>query len=940
MKSLIRISSIALLTGLTLAASPAFAQVAPNVPQPIDGFEDLRPGVRTLRHGDQVGRVFGTLATGATPSDSARAFIEADCMRVWGVSPADLAAYGPFETGEHIVQIMPDEETGGHRFTGVYFTQQVRGVPVYKANLLVLTRNEQGFPAVLASSTLWNVSGIEQALARTNLGALPPQKVWTRNALNQFRSNPVLGPAQYVVWAGLDRVRAAEPRLAVQFTAEGGGHWDPSNHQRIEFVVDAENGAILHQESKIYHAVTGRVTGIATQGLGADTCNPETQQGLPYVRITGGATPDFADVNGNFSVAAGAPGATYTTSLVGRWFTTTNNGAATVSLSTTANDGASWNPVFNPTGTVAPDLAQVNAYLQSNLIRDIVVAASPTFPTVSTQTSAFQINVNLAQTCNAYYTGDTINFYSAGGGCANTAFGDVVAHEYGHNVVAKGGSGQGAYGEGMGDIHGILLTDNPQTGVGFQTCANGIRTAQNTCQFAASGCSTGTTAYGATCGSAIHSCGQLISGCFWDLRNRLQASYPSDYRARLAAYAINSVLLHGAVTSINNEITVDVLTLDDDNGNIGDGSPNYTLINDAFTIHGMPGPALQLVTISYPNGQPAIVSPSGGTPLSVRIEPVVGTPNPSTAKLFAKVTPATTYTEYPMTAQGGNLYSVNLPGGTCPADLSYYVSVQTTAGVTVTSPSAGSVAPFQAPVVGGLETVLDEAFELSNAGWTVGATGDNATTGLWVRVDPLGTSTGGQPVQPEDDHTPSGTQCWITGQGAAGGSVGSQDVDGGVTTLTSPAFDCSGLDDPRLSYWRWYSNNTLTGTGTDVMPVEISNNNGTTWVPLENVTQNAGAWVLKEFRIADFVAPTSQVRVRFRAQDQTPGDYVEAGVDDVRVFAATCPPENPADLDGNGVVNGADLGLLLNAWGTPQYDLTGDGTVSGADVGFLLGYWG
>ena len=87
-------------------------------------------------------------------------------------------------------------------------------------------------------------------------------------------------------------------------------------------------------------------------------------------------------------------------------------------------------------------------------------------------------------------------------------------------------------------------------------------------------------------------------------------------------------------------------------------------------------------------------------------------------------------------------------------------------------------------------------------------------------------------------------------------------------------------------------------------------------------------------------APTSQVRVRFRAQDQTPGDYVEAGVDDVRVFAATCPPENPADLDGNGVVNGADLGLLLNAWGTPQYDLAGDGTVSGADVGFLLGYWG
>ena len=71
----------------------------------------------------------------------------------------------------------------------------------------------------------------------------------------------------------------------------------------------------------------------------------------------------------------------------------------------------------------------MNAYLQANIIRDVVVAASPNFPTVSTQLSSFQINTNLANTCNAYYTGDTINFYLAGGGCANTAFGDVVHHE-------------------------------------------------------------------------------------------------------------------------------------------------------------------------------------------------------------------------------------------------------------------------------------------------------------------------------------------------------------------------------------------------------------------------------------------------------------------------------------------------------------------------------
>jgi hypothetical protein len=52
----------------------------------------------------------------------------------------------------------------------------------------------------------------------------------------------------------------------------------------------------------------------------------------------------------------------------------------------------------------------------------------------------------------------------------------------------------------------------------------------------------------------------------------------------------------------------------------------------------------------------------------------------------------------------------------------------------------------------------------------------------------------------------------------------------------------------------------------------------------------------------------------------------------------------PGDLDGNGVVNGADLGLLLAAWGTCGTpcpgDLDGNGVVNGADLGLLLAAWG
>jgi hypothetical protein len=47
-----------------------------------------------------------------------------------------------------------------------------------------------------------------------------------------------------------------------------------------------------------------------------------------------------------------------------------------------------------------------------------------------------------------------------------------------------------------------------------------------------------------------------------------------------------------------------------------------------------------------------------------------------------------------------------------------------------------------------------------------------------------------------------------------------------------------------------------------------------------------------------------------------------------------------SDLNGDGVTDGADLGLLLGAWGTDGADLTGEGATDGADLGILLGAWG
>ena len=50
----------------------------------------------------------------------------------------------------------------------------------------------------------------------------------------------------------------------------------------------------------------------------------------------------------------------------------------------------------------------------------------------------------------------------------------------------------------------------------------------------------------------------------------------------------------------------------------------------------------------------------------------------------------------------------------------------------------------------------------------------------------------------------------------------------------------------------------------------------------------------------------------------------------------------PADLDGDGQVDGADLMQLLSLWGSTDTgsDLNGDGNVDAADLTVLLGKWG
>ena len=923
--------TLGLLAALTLTLAPtAIAQVG-QLPRtsPAEArtaFLEANAGTGFFinDHGNLT-RVYGrAFSRGNSPVESAAAFV-AEHASIWGADASQLLPIGPWGEGEHMIPLMWDAVTGTYDFSLVGYTQAVHGVPVFRSSLRLLVRNEAGFPLVLASSDLKDLGTFPETVkAFLALGAPLDPSRYAAKLQKRLAAAAADVPAELVIFAGEDDLKVA-PRLGVKFIVDRGMPGD-ADYARLLFITDPATGEVLFEEDQVCYAdATGTVFGQATSGYQADACGAETAAALPYAGVSIGATSVFADVNGNYVIPGQTGTVTITSTLAGKYFKVFNaaNANSTPTSTVTGPISAQLNTMFNSDNLVEAARAEVNAYRHANIVRDFALANNPSYPTIANQLN-FSVNVQVSGTCNAFYNGSSINFYPAGGGCNNTSFSTVVHHEFGHHMVASGGSGQGAYGEGMSDCMSLLISDDPRLGLGFQACNTGIRNADNTCTYSATGCS--------SCGSAIHSCGQLISGCVWDTREALGAKYGSAAGlARTSLLCVNSIPLHTG-TTIAGDITIDFLTLDDNNGDIADGTPNYNEINGAFTLHGLPGPALQLLAFSFPNGVPTTVSPSGSTTLAVNVSPLAGTPQAGSGRFFWRAGSTGSFSSVVMTQGAGNQYTVQVPATTCLSNVQWYVSASTTTGSTVTSPSTAPAAFYSSLSATGIEQVLFDTME-TNTGWVVGNPTDTATAGLWTRVDPVGTT-----AQPENDYG-TGTLCWVTGQGVVGGGNGAADIDGGATTLTSPTFSLSGYEDGIITYARWYSNNAGAGPNEDSMPIEISNDGGATWVQMELVTENLNAWAVKSFSVRQFVQPTATMKFRVVARDLGTGSLVEAGLDDFRVDGIGCAASNPADLDGNGIVDGADLGLLLAGWGSSSPDLDGNGLCDGADLGLLLAGW-
>jgi hypothetical protein len=174
-------------------------------------------------------------------------------------------------------------------------------------------------------------------------------------------------------------------------------------------------------------------------------------------------------------------------------------------------------------------------------------------------------------------------------------------------------------------------------------------------------------------------------------------------------------------------------------------------------------------------------------------------------------------------------------------------------------------------------TVFFDDFETSQ-GWTTNPNGtDTATTGLWERGDPEATTSSGAK---QLGTTVSGVNDLVTAR-LAGASAGVNDIDGGVTTIRSPAITLPSTGTLTLSFSYYLAHGSNSSTN-DFFRVRIVG--ATTQTVFEDLGAAAdvdAAWSAQSVNISSFAGQT--VRILIEAADAVEASLVEAAVDDVRI---------------------------------------------------------
>ncbi len=405
-----------------------------------------------------------------------------------------------------------------------------------------------------------------------------------------------------------------------------GGAWHTSNLYIAEdlpvmVAVDVATGEVFAWDARLGADQTqaaGRVEG-RTVKQGVTQPDSEMKQvPLPYLTVTfsDGRTAT-TDSDGRFtSDSSGGKALDFVATLTGPYVSVNDRAGDPLRVSASLAPGDDRLVVFNPKGMTEEAIAQVNAFLQVNKVREWLKDRGLDDDRLN---QLLRTHVNIDSECNAYYTPGrpSLNFFKGSARCANSAFDSVVYHEYGHFVDDMiGGIVNGGLSEGWGDIFSMFITGESRIGVGFIKGqeVSWIRDGNNDYQYKKY--------------DEVHEQGTAWNGFAWDLRAMLINSMGEAAGAAMAE-ALIIPTMYAKASDIPSAIAQVLLNDLDTEGNL----PHEEEIRRAAKNHGITLP-------ENPGGLGGLirrVAPTSFSRLSLgkasfdapqrRSKPAVATPN-------------------------------------------------------------------------------------------------------------------------------------------------------------------------------------------------------------------------------------------------------------------------------------------------------------------------
>lgn len=757
------------------------------------------------------------------------------------------------------------ERVGTTNKVSVEFKQFVNGIPVHGGTANVLF-TENGDMLSVASTALADLENFVTAPATSSFAAIAQAH---RGFIElEGREAQTISEPELVIYAEA-LGRASTPRLAWTMEIRNedlGANSLPSG--RRMFVAADGSGNVLGNEQLIHTAVpqdlTGQVVSWATPGVLPDTNgNPEVQMPMRYMQVTSPVGNATTDANGNFTIPNAGPNPVdVTVTYFGTWVDVDNDAGADYSYTATLTPGVPGTVEMNQARGEFTT-AQANGYEQVVRFWEWIKEVDPTDTTMD-----FRVlnNVNLDASCNAFFNGFSINHYRAAG-CVNTAYSTVVAHEEGHWANVRYGSGNGSdgFGEGGADVWSMYIHDTAIVGENFSGPGGHIRTGNNTRQWCGSGC------YG-----QVHTDGEVMMGALWKVRRNLNNTYGNTAGDDIAnAYMLGWFNSYNQ-TTINPIIEEQWLTLDDNNGNIFDGTPNFDDIDSAFREQGFPGIDLILIDIQHaplPNTQ----NENGPYTVTADISSAIGA-NVTGAEVKYTVNDGPEMS-MPMNNLGGATYSADIPGQASVAYVDYYIEASDDQGNTQRNPRGNDEYSF---IVGVFKQLYFNDFEgATDEGWTHDLI---ATQDDWQRGAPQGK------VQ-DPGSAYSGTNVWANDLGNPGWN--GEYASNTHNYLESPIWDFTGEAGIRMRFRRHLSVEKRNSASNPYDRAELLVNGQTVWInpfPTDVIDTD---WTLVDYDISGIADNNVSVQTRFEMESDGGLEFGGWTIDDFEIYSVT--PVNNVD---------------------------------------------